>query len=67
MTSALSKTTLVSTGGQSNSLRTTVPLWIVDQFGLKAGDKLVWKVKLDGNSMYVGVFPPTKEVISRDE
>ena len=67
MTSALSKTTLVSTGGQSNSLRTTVPLWIVDQFGLKAGDKLVWKVKFDGNSMYIGVFPPSKEVSSRDE
>jgi len=67
MTSALSKTTLVSTGGQSNSLRTTVPLWIVDQFGLKAGNKLVWKVKLDGNSMYIGVFPPSEEVSSRDE
>ena len=67
MPSALSKTTLVSTGGQSNSLRTTVPLWIVDQFGLKSGDKLVWKVKLDGNSMYIGVFPPSEEVMSSDE
>ena len=67
MPSALSKTTLVSTGGQSNSLRPTVPLWIVDQFGLESGDKLVWKVKLDGNSMYIGVFPPSKEVKSRDE
>jgi len=31
------------------------------------GNKLVWKVKLDGNSMYIGVFPPSEEVSSRDE
>ena len=33
-------TTLVPTGGGSNSLRTTIPMWIVQQFGMGAGSKL---------------------------
>ena len=33
------------------SLRTTVPAFIIDQFELKQGDKLQWKI--DGESLVV--------------
>jgi hypothetical protein len=36
---------------QRRSLRTTVPSFIIDQFELKQGDKLQWKI--DGNRLVV--------------
>lgn len=55
------ETTLVSTGGGSNSLRTTVPMWIIEQFKLTAGEKLSWKfdVNEDGE-LCVKVTPQQK-------
>ena len=55
------ETTLVSTGGGSNSLRTTVPMWIIEQFNLSAGEKINWKfdVGTDGE-LYVKVTPQQK-------
>lgn len=29
------------------SLRTTIPAFIMDQFGMKAGDKIQWKIEGD--------------------
>ena len=50
-------TALVSAGGGSNSLRTTVPMWLVEQFSLAAGDRLNWRLDTDGKSMYIKVLP----------
>ena len=38
MGSKKAATMLVSTGGGSRSLRTTIPMWIVEHFDLSAGD-----------------------------
>jgi hypothetical protein len=52
------RTALVRTGGGSSSLRTTVPLWIVKQFGLKAGDKVLWRLETGENGeLYIKVKP----------
>tara|TARA_R110002020_G_scaffold201043_2_gene403473 strand:+ start:1023 stop:1199 length:177 start_codon:yes stop_codon:yes gene_type:complete len=51
-----SSTTLVSTGG-SNSLRTTVPMWIIEQFGLAAGDRVEWVLKVENDKMSISVTP----------
>lgn len=51
-------TALVHTGGGSNSLRTTVPMWIVQQFSLKSGEKLIWKVASDDSGeLFIKVKP----------
>lgn len=51
-------TALVPTGGGSNSLRTTVPMWIVQQFSLKSGEKLIWKVASDeSGELFIKVMP----------
>jgi len=52
-----STTTLVATGGNSNSLRTTVPMWIVQQFGLESGGKIEWDLKVEDNRMTITVGP----------
>ena len=51
------RTALVSTGKGSNCLRTTVPMWIVEQFGLSAGSKLEWRLKAENGSMQIQVAP----------
>ena len=51
-----STTALVSTGG-SNSLRTTIPMWIVEQFNLKAGSKIEWSLKVENDTMTISVTP----------
>jgi bifunctional DNA-binding transcriptional regulator/antitoxin component of YhaV-PrlF toxin-antitoxin module len=50
-------TALVATGGGSNSLRTTVPHWIVEQFGMKSGSKLEWCIRAEGSKMTIFVEP----------
>ena len=52
-----STTTLVATGGNSNSLRTTVPMWIVQQFELESGGKIEWDLKVENNRMTITVNP----------
>ena len=52
-----STTTLVSTGGESNSLRTTIPMWIVRQFDLKPGHLIEWSLKAEDNRMTISVSP----------
>jgi hypothetical protein len=50
-------TALVSTGGTSNSLRTTVPMWIVEQFGLSAGSRIDWSLEVKNGEMTISVNP----------
>ena len=50
-------TVLVSTGGKSNSLRTTIPMWIVRQFDLKPGHLIEWSLKAEDNRMTITVTP----------
>tara|TARA_B100000287_G_C20645190_1_gene784861 strand:- start:638 stop:871 length:234 start_codon:yes stop_codon:yes gene_type:complete len=57
MANGTSTSALVSTGGKSNSLRTTIPMWIVEQFGLEAGRKIEWSVKAEDNKMTISVTP----------
>lgn len=42
------ETTLAIASPKSSSLRTTVPMWIVEQFGLKVGDSVFWKLDAIG-------------------
>jgi hypothetical protein len=42
-------TTLTPATTKSTSMRATVPMSIIKQFNLKAGDKLSWKLKIEGN------------------
>jgi len=46
---------------KSNSLRTTVPAYIVNQFNLKKGDKLSWGIE-DG-SVVIQMAKQEKEII----
>ena len=48
-------TKLSSVGGKSKSLRTVVPMWIVEHFGLDVGSKLEWKFVIDGEKMTINV------------
>lgn len=52
-----STTTLVATGGNSNSLRTTIPMWIVQQFNLESGKKMEWSLKVENNRMTITLDP----------
>ena len=61
MTRGKTTTALVPTGGGSNSLRTTVPMWIVHQFGLTAGNKLEWSLSSQNGKMTIHVAPAPLE------
>ena len=50
-------TTLSVAQTKSWSLRTTVPIGIVRQLGLKEGDKLKWKLEARNNRLVVVVEP----------
>jgi len=50
-------TTLTPAKTKSISLRTTVPISIVKQFNLKAGDKLNWKFEVNNGEMVILVRP----------
>tara|TARA_R110000803_G_scaffold174347_2_gene236966 strand:- start:1957 stop:2190 length:234 start_codon:yes stop_codon:yes gene_type:complete len=57
MAKGATATALVSTGGTSNSLRTTIPMWIVEQFGLSAGSKIEWSLEVKDGEMSISVSP----------
>jgi len=44
MPSSTEATTIVPATTKGDSVKTTVPLWLVRQMGLKAGDKLHWQL-----------------------
>jgi hypothetical protein len=50
-------TILANATSKSQSLRTTVPIGIIRQLGLREGDRLVWALKPDGNQLVVIVSP----------
>ena len=54
------ETTIASARSESRSLRTTIPVFVVEQLGLAEGQKLDWKVdKVDGK--WIAVFKEKKE------
>ncbi len=50
-------TVLTKATPKSDSLRTTVPMSIVRQFGLKDGDRLKWELQAKDNSLVIMVKP----------
>jgi len=58
-----SSTTLVSTGGGSRSLRTTVPMWIVEHFDLGAGDNVDWRFIIQEGQIVVVMTPTVEQVV----
>ncbi len=50
-------TILSNAASHSHSLRTTVPIGIARQLGLREGDSLVWELRPDGNQLVVVVSP----------
>jgi len=48
-------TVLTKARPKSDSLRTTVPKSIVNQFGLKEGDKLNWKIVADNGKLGIKI------------
>ena len=43
-----SETIISSAKPESRSLRTTIPVFVVEQVGFKDGDRLIWRVDKDG-------------------
>jgi bifunctional DNA-binding transcriptional regulator/antitoxin component of YhaV-PrlF toxin-antitoxin module len=50
-------TTLTKATTKSDSLRTTVPSYIVKLFELKEGDKIIWTSKISEGQITVTVKP----------
>ncbi|NIN52842.1 MAG: AbrB family transcriptional regulator [Nitrososphaeria archaeon] len=50
-------TTLTPATTKSTSMRATVPMSIVKQFNLKAGDKLSWKLHVNDGELVIIVRP----------
>ena len=53
-------TTLHAASSKTSSLRTTVPMWVINQFGLKAGDGVNWKLHVQDGRMIV-IMSPVEE------
>lgn len=49
--------------GKTRSLRTTVPMFVVEHFELKKGDELKWDLKAIGPDKFVLVVTPVKKKI----
>ena len=54
------KTTLTRASPKTESLRTTVPMSIVKQFGLNEKDELYWKLDIENNNFVIKVKPNKK-------
>lgn len=50
-------TYLTKAASKSESLRTTVPMSLVKQFGLTEDDKLDWILKAEGGELVITVKP----------
>lgn len=50
-------TTLTPATTRSTSMRATVPMSIIKQFNLKAGDKLGWKLRVEEGKLVIIVRP----------
>jgi len=59
----LAETTILTLATSKRaSLRTTVPMSIVKQFGLKSGDKLEWTFEVKNNEIII-VVKPVKQAV----
>lgn len=50
-------TTLTRATTRSTSMRATIPMSIIKQFNLKAGDKLSWRLKVEEGELVIIVKP----------
>jgi bifunctional DNA-binding transcriptional regulator/antitoxin component of YhaV-PrlF toxin-antitoxin module len=50
-------TYIAKANSRSNSLRTTIPMSITNQFGFKEGDKLLWKIEAENNNLIIKIKP----------
>jgi len=50
-------TVLTRATSKGRSLRVTVPMGIVKQFGLSEGDKLDWEIRAEGGELIIVVRP----------
>lgn len=57
------RTILTKATPKSNSLRTTVPIFIVKQFGLGEGDMLDWEIGVVDGELSIIVKPVKREGI----
>lgn len=57
-----SQTTIARASTKSDSLRTTVPTGIVQQFNLKEGDKLEWNIEPRKNKLIIVIIPLIEEL-----
>lgn len=48
-------TTITKANTKSNSLRTTIPMSINRQFNLQVGDRLIWKMEVENNTLVVKI------------
>ena len=53
-------TTITPATEKKRSMRATVPMSIIKQFNLKAGDKLSWKLKAEEGELIIIVKPIKK-------
>lgn len=50
-------TVLTKATSKSRSLRSTVPIGIIKQFNLSAGDKLNWEIRVESGELIIVVKP----------
>jgi len=53
MPATSNQTTVVAVGGKGRSVRTVIPLWVVQQIGIEAGDKISWNLKVEEGEIRV--------------
>lgn len=54
------ETTNLVLANKSDSLRTTIPVSIVRQFGLSVGDQIEWDLEARGDSLKILITPIKK-------
>ncbi len=54
-------TTLSGAASNTKSLRTTVPIGLARQFGLKEGDRINWQMKIENGELVMVVRPTKKD------
>ena len=55
------ETILTHASTRGNSLRTTVPIGVARQLGLKEGDRLRWEIQAEDNNLVILVKPIKEE------
>jgi len=53
------ETALIPVNKKSDSLKTTVPKWLIEAFALKRGDKITWIYSPQKNSVSIEIPAPT--------